>query len=291
MICVRDLSFGYDTGKPVLKGISMEIAPGQYVGIMGPNGCGKTTLIRHFNALLMPEFGEVHVNGMSTRDVDQASEIRRLVGMVFQNSDNQIVGMTVEEDVAFGPGNLGLPSAEIRRRVEESLDTVRLGHAATRPPHTLSGGEKRLLAIAGVLAMKPSYIALDEPTSSLDAQGRERVLAVLRDLRRQGVGIIHVTHNADEIIMADRVIVMDRGEILHLGTPSEVFCRVKEMKALGLAVPIAGEILWRLRMLGQEIPCCSPDLDVVLLAIAGRMNGDIDRSSREAEHAVSGSVG
>jgi energy-coupling factor transporter ATPase len=291
MIQVRNLTYGYDTAEPVLTGINMEIAPGEHVGIMGPNGCGKTTLIRHLNALLLPSSGEVLVDGMSTRDVDRVAEIRRLVGMVFQNPDNQIVGMTVEEDVAFGPGNLGLPSAEIRRRVEHALDAVRLTHAASRPPHTLSGGEKRLLAIAGVLAMKPRYIALDEPTSSLDTQGRERVLAVIRDLNREGITMIHITHDTDEIVTADRVLVMDQGAILHAGSPSEIFSRVEEVKALGLDVPTGSEILWRLRNLGQEIPCRSPDLDEALREIARRMSGEMRRKPLEGDHVVVDPIG
>jgi energy-coupling factor transporter ATPase len=291
MIQVRNLTYGYDTAEPVLKEISMDIAPGQHVGIIGPNGCGKTTLIRHLNALLLPNSGEVLVDGMSTRDAGKVAEIRRLVGLVFQNPDNQIVGMTVEEDVAFGPGNLGLPSAEIRRRVGHALDAVQLAHAASRPPHTLSGGEKRLLAIAGVLAMKPRYIALDEPTSSLDTQGRERVLGVIRDLNREGITIIHITHDTEEIVAAKRVIVMERGAILRSGTPSEIFSRVEEVKALGLNVPTGPEILWRLRNLGRDIQCLSPDLDTALREIAGRMGRDIGKTPLEGDHVVIDPVG
>jgi biotin transport system ATP-binding protein/energy-coupling factor transport system ATP-binding protein len=281
MIQIRNLTYGYDAAEPVLKGVDMEIAPGQHVGIIGPNGCGKTTLLRHLNALLLPREGEVLVDGMSTRDGGKVAEIRRLVGMVFQNPDNQIVGTTVEEDVAFGPGNLGLPPAEIRRRVSHALEAVRLTPAASRAPHTLSGGEKRLLAIAGVLAMRPRYIALDEPTSSLDTRGRERVLAVIRDLHGQGITIIHITHDTDEIVTADRVMIMQRGAILRAGTPSEVFSRVEEVKGLGLDVPTGSEILWRLRNLGQEIPCGSPGLDAALREIAKRMNGGVRRDAEE----------
>ena len=291
MIQARNLTYSYDTAEPVLKGINMEIGPGQHVGILGHNGCGKTTLIRHLNALLLPSSGEVLVDGMSTRDAGKVAEIRRLVGMVFQNPDNQIVGMTVEEDVAFGPGNLGLPSKEIRRRVESALEAVRLTHAASRAPHTLSGGEKRLLAIAGVLAMRPRYIALDEPTSSLDTRGRERVLGVIRDLRREGIAIIHITHDTDEIVTAERVFVMERGTILQAGTPSEIFSRVEEVKALGLNVPTGPEILWRLRNLGREIPCRSPELDAALREIAGRMSGEIRRTGLEGDHGIADPIG
>ncbi len=227
MIKVERLVHIYDGGNsPALKTISLEIEEGEYVAIIGPMGCGKTTLIKHLNALLIPTEGNVWVDGMNTRDTSVVGEIRRRVGMVFQNPDNQIIGMTVEEDVAFGPGNLQLPPREIRQRVTEALEAVGMGKYARRHPHTLSGGEKRLVTLADILAMNPSYIALDEPTSSLDPAGRKRVLTLLRGLNDQGIAMIHVTHNIDEIVGADRIMVMEDGKIVLSGTPEEVFSRI-----------------------------------------------------------------
>jgi len=233
MIKVEHLVHIYDgSDSPALKTISLEIKEGEYVAIIGPTGCGKTTLIKHLNALLIPTEGNVWVDGMNTRDTSVAAEIRQRVGMVFQNPDNQIIGITVEEDIAFGPGNLRLPPAEIRQRVSEALAAVGMGRYAQRHPHTLSGGEKRLVTLADVLAMNPRYIALDEPTSSLDPAGREMVLALLRKLNGQGIAMIHVTHNMDEITAADRIIVMEDGRIVLSGRPGEVFRRYVQARSL-----------------------------------------------------------
>jgi biotin transport system ATP-binding protein/energy-coupling factor transport system ATP-binding protein len=223
MIKIENLVHRYDgENAPALESINLEIKEGEYVAIIGPVGCGKTTLIKHLNALLVPTEGNVWVDGMNTRDASVVGEIRRRVGMVFQNPDNQIVGMTVEEDVAFGPGNLRLPPREIRQRVTDALEAVGMGRYARRHPHTLSGGEKRLVTIADVLAMNPRYIALDEPTSSLDPSTREVVLSILRRLNGQGIAMIHVTHNMDEISGADRIMVMEEGRIVLSGRPEEV---------------------------------------------------------------------
>ena len=209
--------------------------------------------MKHLNGLLAPVSGDVVVDGMNTRDRKRLGEIRRRVGMIFQNPDNQIVGMTLEEDVAFGPGNLRLPPAEIRDRVNRSLAAVGLTLYRERHPHSLSGGEKQLLALAGILAMEPRYIVLDEPTSSLDPAGKSKVLAMISDLKHNGITIIHATHAMSEAASADRVVVMDKGRIVAEGAPSEIFDRVEWLKDLGLAPPPMAELLQRLRKAGVAI--------------------------------------
>ena len=254
MIRVEDLLFKYEKGgEAVLKKIYVDIKEGEYVAIIGPNGCGKTTLIKHFNALLSPSKGEVWVDGMNTKDPDAVPKVRQKVGMVFQNPDNQIVGMTVEEDVSFGPGNLCLSPPEIRERVQSSLALVGMENHGKRAPHTLSSGEKQLVAIAGVMAMNPKYIVFDEPTAHLDPAGRKRVLEVIRNLNREGITIIHVTHNMDEIVEVTRVIVMNGGGILLSEPPAEVFVKVQLLRDLGLDVPQVTELMWQLRQMGIDV--------------------------------------
>jgi biotin transport system ATP-binding protein/energy-coupling factor transport system ATP-binding protein len=241
MIRVENLIYRYDTGAPdCLREVTLEIPEGAHTALIGPNGSGKTTLIKHLNALLFPAAGTVCVDGMMTTDASSVREIRRRVGMVFQNPESQIVGMTVEEDVAFGPENLALPSAEIRRRVDACLAMVGMKGFEKRAPHTLSGGEKRLLSIAGVVAMNPRYIAFDEPTAYLDPAGKQRVLSIIRRLNREGMAIIHIAHEMRDVADADRVVVMDRGQVLRTGTPAEVFGKAEFLTATGPGALLEG---------------------------------------------------
>ncbi|MBN2126752.1 MAG: energy-coupling factor transporter ATPase [Deltaproteobacteria bacterium] len=258
MIEAEHLTYAYEERRdPVLRDLSLHIQGGEYVALIGPNGCGKTTLLRHLNGLLTPSGGEVRVDGLSTRDSHALTEIRQRVGMIFQNPDNQIVGMTVEEDVSFGPGNLALPPGEIQRRVDRALETVGLRGYRKRTPHSLSGGEKQLVAIAGVLAMEPAYIAFDEPTVHLDPLARKRIHEVIGALHRGGVAVIHVTHNMDEVVGADRVLLMNDGEILLEDTPARVFAERERLRRLGLDIPLVSELMWRLRQMGADV---RPDL-------------------------------
>ncbi|MBW1996998.1 MAG: ATP-binding cassette domain-containing protein, partial [Deltaproteobacteria bacterium] len=234
MILTRDLHFAYeDSEAPVLKGINMEIREGDHVAIIGPNGDGKTTLVKQLNGLLLPTKGEVQVDGMDTRDGSNLKRIRQRVGMVFQNPDDQIVGMTVEEDVAFGPGNMQMPPAEIRGRVRRSLEMVGMDGNARRAPQALSNGEKQLVAIAGVLAMEPRYIIFDEPTTYLDPLWKKKIMEVILGLKEKGIGIVHVTHNMDEAGEADLVFVMNRGEIVTRGGACEIFSKREYLDEIG----------------------------------------------------------
>lgn len=265
MIDIRNLTFSYEPRlPPVIKNLDLYFDEGQHVAIIGPNGCGKTTLIRHFNALLLPSDGEVIIDNLNTRDPKSLLEIRRRVGMIFQNPDNQIVGMSVEEDVAFGPGNLGLPPDEIRLRVDQSLAKVGLAGLQTRPPHTLSGGQRQLLALAGLLAVEPKYIVLDEPTSSLDPAASRQILSLLQDLKRQGLGIVQITHHMDEAAIADRILVMDQGKIVADGKPAELLCRVDWLRSLGLAPPGVTELMWLLHQEGEKVNTEIIDLESAL---------------------------
>lgn len=272
MIKVNHLFYSYDDqNMPVLKNIHMEIHEGEHVALIGPNGCGKTTLIKQLNALFSPGGGTVVVDGMDTRDHKNLKEIRCRVGMVFQNPDNQIVGMTVEEDVAFGPANLGLPPAEIRQRVDKSLVMVGMEAFAKRAPHTLSGGEKRLVSIAGVLAMAPRYIAFDEPTAYLDPSSRERVLNMIHRLHREGIAIIHITHDMNDLAGANRLLVMDQGSIVLDGTPQDIFSRIEAMKDLGLQVPQVTLLMRRLREKGWDLNTNILTIDEACMEISSRI--------------------
>ncbi len=258
-ILAENLQFSYSQGEgariSVFDGLNFQIAEGSFVAVLGRNGCGKSTLAKHFNAVLLPEGGSVQVFGMDTRDEALLLDIRRTVGMVFQNPDNQMVANVVEEDVAFAPENLGVPSDEIRRRVDDALKAVGMYDYREHAPHLLSGGQKQRVAIAGVIAMQPRCIVLDEPTAMLDPHGREEVLSTIERLNReQGITVVLITHHMTEAIRAQRVIVMDGGNILLDGTPKEVFPHVQALKDAGLSVPATTQLLYALRQEGQPLP-------------------------------------
>jgi biotin transport system ATP-binding protein len=256
-------------GIEALRGISLTIGDGEHVAVIGPNGCGKTTLIRHLNALLIPVKGTVTIDQRDTQIADHQSTIRSMVGMVFQNPDSQIVGMTVEEDCAFGPENLRLPPIEIRARVTEALARVGIADLAGRNIETLSGGEKRLAAIAGILAMRPHYIALDEPTAFLDPVSMRRVLELLDKLHREGVGIIHITHNMAEAAGTQRIIVMNEGRVYLEGTPRIIFGQIEKLKAIGMSLPKVTELLIRLKESGLQVRTDIVDMEEAANEIRG----------------------
>ena len=239
----------------VLDGVDLEIRQGSFVAVLGHNGSGKSTLAKHLNAVLLPTGGKVYVLGMDTADERHLLDIRRTVGMVFQNPDNQIVANVVEEDVAFAPENLGVPSDEIRRRVDDALKAVGMYEYREHAPHLLSGGQKQRVAIAGVIAMEPRCIVLDEPTAMLDPIGRADVLRTIRTLNREkGITVVLITHHMDEAAQADRLVVMSKGKVIADGAPREVFQDVEGLKAVGLTVPQTTELLWQLRQEGLNVP-------------------------------------
>ena len=240
LIRVQDVHFTYPSGEgagPALSGINLEIQPGEFIALIGPNGSGKTTLARHLNALLLPTSGDVWVRGMNTRDPAFRQEIRRTVAMVFQNPDHQFVATAVEEEVAFGPENLGLPEEELRRRVDWALEAVGLSALRRRSPQHLSGGQKQRLALAGALAMQPQCLVLDEATAMLDPAGRRAVMEIVRELHSRGMTIVAITQNMEEVVQAERVIVMAGGRIALQGSPREVLAQEEVLYALGLDVP------------------------------------------------------
>lgn len=256
-ITAEHLSFHYmdeagNAASPeILKDLSLTFEPGSFTAVLGHNGCGKSTLAKHMNAILLPTGGKMWVSGMDTCDEDKLYEIRQHVGMVFQNPDNQIVATIVEEDVAFGPENLGLSPEVIRERVDDALKAVGMYAYRMHAPTQLSGGQKQRIAIAGIIAMRPSCIVLDEPTAMLDPQGRTEVMKTIRMLNRSyGITVILITHYMEEAAQADRVIVMDDGAILFDDTPAEVFSHVEQMKAVGLDVPQVTELVYELRKCG-----------------------------------------
>ena len=260
MIKTQDLAFTYpgtedQVNTRALRGVDVTIERGSFVVILGHNGSGKSTLAKTFNAVLLPSGGKVYVEGMDTMDESLLLEIRRRVGMVFQNPDNQIVANVVEEDVAFAPENLGVPSAEIRKRVDDALEAVGMTQFVKHAPHLLSGGQKQRIAIAGVLAMKPECIVLDEATAMLDPIGRSEVISTIERLNRdEGITVVLITHHMNEAEHADRVIVMNDGLVVMDGKPREVFTRKKELEDIGLAVPDTVSLLFSLREAGMDVP-------------------------------------
>ena len=240
--------------KAALSGVDITVTQGEFVAVLGHNGSGKSTLAKHINCLLSPTSGIMWVKGISVADEERLWDIRSSVGMVFQNPDNQIIATIVEEDVAFGPENLGVPPAEIRRRVDEALLSVGMAEFAENPPHFLSGGQKQRVAIAGILAMRPDIIVLDEPTAMLDPIGRREVMSVVKKLNAEGITIIFITHYMDEAAQADRIIVMEEGKVAMTGTPAEVFAQIGPLKAIGLDVPQVAEIADGLRRAGVNLP-------------------------------------
>lgn len=242
--------------------------------VLGHNGSGKSTLAKHMNAVLLPSGGAVYVEGMDTKKEELLLEIRRRVGMVFQNPDNQIVANVVEEDVAFAPENLGVPTAEIRRRVDDALAAVGMTEFTRHAPHLLSGGQKQRVAIAGVIAMEPECIVLDEATAMLDPSGRREVLDTVHRLNRErGITVVHITHHMSEAEDADRVIVMNDGVVAMDGAPREIFSRVEELQALGLAAPDTVELLRRLNRHGMDLPLTAITVDECARAIFQALHG------------------
>ena len=258
IIKTEGLRFSYTTAEGVspvvLDGVDLDIQEGTFVAVLGHNGSGKSTLAKHMNAILLPSGGKVYVDGMDTADETRLLDVRRTVGMVFQNPDNQIVANVVEEDVAFAPENLGVPPEEIRQRVDDALKAVGMYEFREHAPHLLSGGQKQRIAIAGVIAMEPRCIVLDEPTAMLDPIGRADVIRTIKQLNRErGVTVVLITHHMDEAAQADRLVVMAKGKVVADGSPKQVFSDVEGLKAVGLTVPDTTELLWELRQEGLDL--------------------------------------
>ena len=279
MIQTDALSFSYPVEEgqrrtTALDNVTLSIEKGSFVVVLGHNGSGKSTLAKHMNAVLLPSGGAVYVEGMDTKKEELLLEIRRRVGMVFQNPDNQIVANVVEEDVAFAPENLGVPTAEIRRRVDDALAAVGMTEFTRHAPHLLSGGQKQRVAIAGVIAIEPECIVLDEATAMLDPSGRREVLDTVHRLNRErGITVVHITHHMSEAEDADRVIVMNDGVVAMDGTPRDIFSRVEELRSLGLAAPDTVELLHRLNGHGMSLPLTAITVDECARAIFQALHG------------------
>ena len=256
MISAQDIRFRYAPDAPwAVDGASVAVDKGEFVAVLGANGCGKSTLAKHFNAILLPEAGTVLVEGMNTADESHLYDIRQKVGMVFQNPDNQIVATVVEEDVAFALENLGVPPAEIRERIDDAMKMAGIYKHREKAPHKLSGGQKQRVAIAGVIAMRPDCLVLDEATAMLDPRGREKVMETIRHLNRDfGITVVSITHYMDEAAQADRVVVMSEGKVVMEGTPRQVFSQVETLRRLRLDVPQVTELCCQLAAAGVAIP-------------------------------------
>ena len=273
MIKSEDLVFKYvnaeeQNEKVAINHVSMEVKNGEFLVILGHNGSGKSTMAKHMNALLLPSGGKMYVDGLDTSDIENLWEVRRRAGMVFQNPDNQLVATIVEEDVAFGPENLGVDPKEIRERVDDSLKAVGMYEYRKHAPHLLSGGQKQRIAIAGILAMRPKCIVLDEPTAMLDPSGRNEVMKTIKEVNKKfGITIILITHYMDEAAQADRIIVMDRGEKVMEGVPREIFSQVKKIKSIGLDVPQVTELAYELQREGVDISTEILNIDEMVNAL------------------------
>ena len=273
MIECRNLIFKYTAGenqeeKIAINDVNLQIKEGEFIAILGHNGSGKSTMAKHMNALLIPTEGKMLVNKMDSSDMNNLWNIRETAGMVFQNPDNQLVATIVEEDVAFGPENLGVPPEEIRKRVDEALERVGMSEYKRHAPHLLSGGQKQRIAIAGILAMKPKCIIFDEPTAMLDPSGRKEVLDTIIDLNKNyGITVILITHYMDEAAKADRIVVMDKGKLILDGKPRDVFSNVEKMKSIGLDVPQVTELSYELQKAGINIDTRILDVNEMVNAI------------------------
>mgnify|MGYP004536617901 FL=1 len=273
MIECRNLVFKYTASenqeeKIAINDVNLQITEGEFIAILGHNGSGKSTMAKHMNALLIPTDGKMLVNKMDTSDMNNLWNVRETAGMVFQNPDNQLVATIVEEDVAFGPENLGVPPEEIRKRVDEALERVGMSEYKKHAPHLLSGGQKQRIAIAGILAMQPKCIIFDEPTAMLDPSGRKEVLDTIIDLNRNyGITVILITHYMDEAAKADRIVVMDKGKLILDGKPRDVFSNVEKMKNIGLDVPQVTELSYELQKVGINIDTRILDVNEMVNAI------------------------
>ena len=259
IISVQNITFAYtrEEGAEMVKaidGVSFEIEPGSFTAVIGKNGSGKSTLAKNLNGLLLPTEGDILVADYNTKDDAHIWDVRQTAGMVFQNPDNQLVSAIVEDDVAFGPENLGVDPQEIRQRVDQALEAVNMGQFKNKAPHLLSGGQKQRIAIAGVVAMKPRCIIFDEPTAMLDPKGRKEIMAIIDELHQEGITVVLITHFMEEAVRADRVIIMNEGKILLDGTPAEVFAQGQLMKSVNLDVPPIVELADELRAVGIAIP-------------------------------------